>query len=66
MIKTLCGLGVPVDIIFERHILDGLFGSMMGARDLNLCRKNVSNIFNCHLKDKYQLDPKDYLSVNKW
>jgi hypothetical protein len=66
MIKTLCGLGVPVDTIFERHILDGLFGSVMGARDLNLCRKYVSNIFNRHLKDKYQLDPKDSLSVNKW
>jgi hypothetical protein len=66
MIKTLCGLGVPVDTIFERHILDGLFGSVMGARDLNLCLKYVSNIFNHHLKDKYQLNPKDSLSVNKW
>jgi len=66
MIKTLCELGVPVDTIFERHILDGLFGSAMGARDLNLCRKDVSNIFNRHLKDKYQLDPKDSLSVNMW
>jgi hypothetical protein len=66
MINKLCGLRLPVDTIFERHILDVLFGFVMGARDLNLCRKCASNIFNCHLKDKYQLDPKDYLSVNKW
>ena len=62
MIKTLGGLGVTVDTIFERHILDGLFGFVMGVRDLNLCRKDVSNIFNRHLKDKYQLYPKDSLN----
>jgi hypothetical protein len=39
MIKTLCGIGVLVDTIFERHILDGLSGSVMGDRDFNLCRK---------------------------
>ena len=60
-------MGVPIDEVMKMHIRQHIdIDESQRDRDFFLTRKDVGNIYNRLMKEKYQLHKKDEMSVNLW
>ena len=60
-------MGVPIDEVMKMHISQHIdIDESQRDRDFFLTRKDVGNIYNRLMKEKYQLHKKDEMSVNLW
>ena len=60
-------MGVPIDEVMKMHISQHIdIDESQCDRDFFLTRKDVGNIYNRLMKEKYQLHKKDEMSVNLW